>query len=319
MKQSLFKYSGITAALLFLIFSSETVSAQYRNKLSVLPIGNPAGWTAAYAPGALVTRMLKHSMAENGKFHLFPPPKDRNATDGMMNHPAQFLVLGQVLTFNPGEPPTKAQKVFAAPETIKQRAEVEIEIELRSHHAREFIAHKRFQAQSISGVIPFEFDGTRLDFKDPHFQRTSLGKTLLDLNHKIDDFITRTLYTQPLQGEIIAVDVKKKEILINLGRQSGIDFGDDFNVYSVTLNQKDPFTQKDLGGRFIRQGVIRVRDVQDNFSIAAIMAGREFKKGELVRSRKTNPIYHPPPSFSTTTLDAAPAQSSTMEIRSVNR
>ncbi len=305
------------AALLILMTAANPVSAQYKNKLSILPIENPAGWTADYAPGELVTRMLKHSVAENGAFHLYPAPKKQAGDKASMNHPAQFLVQGRVLVFDPGEPPTKAQKVFDAPETIKQRAEIEIEIELSSHHAREFLGRQRFQAQSIAGVIPFEFDGTQLDFHDPQFLRTSIGKTLADLNRQIHAFITQTLYVQPLQGEIVGVDKEKMEVLINLGRENGIGFGDDFNVYSVTLNQKDPYSKRDLGGRFTRQGVVRVRQVHAGFSIAAIMAGKEFQQGQLVRSRKTNPVYHPAPSLSPGV--PSPAGYSSPQIQSASR
>lgn len=40
----------------------------------------------------------------------------------------------------------------------------------------------------------------------------------------------------------------------------------------------------------MRRGVIRVKDVQEGFSIAAIMAGEGFEVGELAQSRKTNPV-----------------------------
>ncbi len=287
--------TGFFTALLICLATAESAPAQYKNKLSILPVANPAGWTAAYAPGPLVKRMLEHSVRESGTFHLLPVPKKGDAGAGAMRHPVQYLIRGNVLKFDPGEPPTKAQKVFDAPETIKQRAEIAIEIEILSHHAKESLARKRFDAESISGVIPFEFDGTRLDFTDAAFQRTSIGKTLLELNRQISDFITHTLYVLPLEGEVIAVDMENKEILINLGRENGVGFGDDFTVYSVVLNQTDPFSKQDLGGRFTRQGVVRVRQVQARFAIAAIMAGTEFAKGQLVRSRRTNPAYRPRP------------------------
>ena len=103
-------------------------------------------------------------------------------------------------------------------------------------------------------------------------------------------FLITALHPLPLEGEIISVIPEKKEVVINVGKIHGIDFGDFFNVYSVTLKYKDPFTQKELGNKFMRRGVIRVKDVQEGFSIASIIAGEGFEIGELAQSRKTNSI-----------------------------
>ena len=289
--------------------------AGYKNKISVLPLEDPPGWTAGYAPGAVVTGMLKHSLTQSSRYHIYPPPKKKEsrqtpprpgsktakpvsqkmknggANANTMKHPVRFLVQGKVLHFDPGEPPTKAQKVFNAPESIKQRAEVEIEIELASHHTGNAIARKTFRTHSIAGVVPFEYDGSPLRVFDAGFQRTSLGKALSQLDQEINAYIAKTLHPLPLEAEIIAVDAGSREVIINAGKENGIGFGDFFTVYTVTLENRDPFSQKELGGRFTRRGVVRVRDVQENFSVAAIMAGEGFQAGELVRSKKTNPAF----------------------------
>ena len=98
------------------------------------------------------------------------------------------------------------------------------------------------------------------------------------------------LHPLPLEAEVISVDPEKMEVIINVGQIDGIDFGDLFNVYSVTMQYKDPFTEIDLGSGFSRRGVIQVNTVQEGYSKAAIIAGEGFKMGELAQSRKTNPV-----------------------------
>jgi hypothetical protein len=175
-------------------------------------------------------------------------------------------------------------------EALKQRAELEIELELTSHHLEKTIAKKRFKISSIAGTTPFDLDATRVEYDSPKFQNSSIGKALLDLNHRVNEFMMTALHPLPLEAEIISVNAEKKEVIINVGQIDGIDFGDLFNVYSVTMQYKDPFTEIDLGSGFVRRGVIRVKTVQEGYSKAAIIAGEGFQMGELAQSRKTNPV-----------------------------
>lgn len=206
-----------------------------------------------------------------------------------LNHPVQFILGGKVLHFTPGKPPSRAQIILNIGDALKQRAELEIELVLTSHHLGNSIAKKNFKVHSIAGTVPFDLDESKVDFDSPKFQNSSLGKALLELNHQINNFMMTAVHPLPLEAEVISVNADNKEVIINVGYVDGIDFGDLFNVYSVTLQYKDPFTQMDLGSRFARRGVIRVKDVQEGFSIAAIVAGEGFTMGELARSRKSNP------------------------------
>ena len=207
-----------------------------------------------------------------------------------LNHPVQFILGGKILHFTPGKPPSRAQIILNIGDALKQRAELEIELELTSHHLGNSIAQKNFKVHSIAGTVPFDLDESKVDFDSPKFQNSSLGKALLELNRQINDFMMTAVYSLPLEAEVISVNADNKEVIINVGLVDGIDFGDLFNVYSVTLQYKDPFTEMDLGSRFARRGVIRVKDVQQGFSIAAIIAGGGFTMGELARSRKSNPV-----------------------------
>ncbi len=269
-----------------------------------MPLENPAGWAATYHPGKIIAEMLQQSFAGQEIFHLAPAPKSprlqqikKKASGGKMhsggtqlNHPIQYILAGKILHFTPGQPPSRAQIILNVGDALKQRAVIDIELELTNHHLQTSIAKRKFRINSIAGTVPYSLDASKVDFYSPKFQNSSIGKALLDLNRQVHAFMMMNLYPLPLEAEVTSVNQDKKEVVINVGRVDGIDFGELFNVYSVTLNYKDPFTQMDLGSGFTRRGVIRVKDVHEGFSIAAIEAGQGFETGELVRSRTTNPV-----------------------------
>jgi len=208
-----------------------------------------------------------------------------------LNHPIQYILGGKILHFTPGRPPSRAQIILNIGDTLKQRAELEIELELTSHHLEKSIAKRKFKISSIAGTTPFDLDASKVEYDSPKFQNSSIGKALQELNQQANAFMMTTLHPLPLEAEIISVNPEKMEVIINVGQIDGIDFGDLFNVYSVTMQYKDPFTQIDLGSGFARRGVIKVNTVQEGYSKAVIVAGEGFKMGELVQSRKTNPVF----------------------------
>lgn len=307
-------------------------ASEYKNRLSILPLENPPGWSAPYDPGALIAEMLNQSLSGRDKFQILPAPaekkrettptpavvqsssaktwseKEKNGQadsairsgagktaaleEEISNHPAQFIVKGRVLHFTQGKPPSRAQIILNIGAAVKQRAEVEVELEFINHHLEKSLHKKRFNVVSSAGTVPFSLDSSSVDFNANEFQKSSVGKALLELNHEINAHVMATLYPLPLEGEIIAMDPGEKEIVVNIGQIHGVGFRDYFDVYSVTLRYKDPFSNLDLGNKFVRRGVIRIKDVQEGFSIASIIAGDGFAKGALVRSQKTN--FTPP-------------------------
>ncbi len=297
MSPNIIKFLVFLSIATFSVFLSQNVAAtEYKNRLSILPIENPVGWTAPYEPGSLITTILKRSITETNYFQLSSPPapsrpkpKKRKSGKTLLNHPAQFILKGKVLNFTPGSPPSRAQLILNLGNTIKQKAEVDVELQVVNHHMGKVVDKKVFKIVSSSGTVPFDLDAAQVDIDSAQFKKSSIGRALFELNQKVNSFLITTLHPLPLQGEIISVAPDNQEVIINVGKIHGIDFGDFFNVYSVTLKYKDPFTQNDLGDKFMRRGVIRVKDVQEGFSIAAIMAGEGFEVGELAQSRKTNP------------------------------
>jgi hypothetical protein len=280
-------------------------AGDHKKRLSIIPLENPTGWAASYSPGKIIAEMLQNSISDKESFHLTPRPSKSSSrqnkkkpaglkmTSGMalLNHPIQYILGGKILHFTPGRPPSRAQIILNIGDALKQRAEMEIELEIISHHLEKSIARKKFKISSIAGTTPFDLDATKVEYDSPQFLNSSIGKALQELNQEANEFMMTVLHPLPLEAEVISVNPEKMEVIINVGQLDGIDFGDLFNVYSVTMQYKDPFTQIDLGSGFSRRGVIKVNTVQEGYSKAAIVAGEGFQMGELAQSRKSNPAF----------------------------
>ena len=287
------------------MFAQNVDAGDHKKRLSITPLDNPTGWAAPYNPGKIIAEMLQNSVSDKGSFHISPlprqlrPKQNKGKSTGtkmrsmgtQLNHPIQYILGGKILHFTPGRPPSRAQIILNIGDALKQRAELEIELELTSHHLEKSIARRKFKISSIAGTTPFDLDASKVEYDSPKFINSSIGKALQELNQQVDAFMMAALHSLPLEAEIISVNHEKMEVIINVGQIDGIDFGDLFNVYSVTMQYKDPFTQVDLGSGFARRGVIRVKAVQEGYSKAVIVAGEGFQMGELAQSRKTNPVF----------------------------
>jgi hypothetical protein len=293
----------IGVPIIFLLVQNAD-AGEHKKRLSIIPLENPTGWAAPYNPGKIIAEMLRNSVSGKGNFHLSPRPRQPRSKENKGNsaetkmqskgaqlkHPIQYILGGKILHFTPGRPPSRAQIILNIGDALKQRAELEIELKLTSHHLEKSIARKKFKISSIAGTTPFDLDASKVEYDSPKFKNSSIGKALQEMNQQVNAFMMTALHPLPLEAEIISVDHEKMEVIINVGQIDGIDFGDLFNVYSVTMQYKDPFTQIDLGSGFARRGVIKVNTVQEGYSKAVIVAGKGFKMGELAQSRKTNPV-----------------------------
>lgn len=163
---------------------------------------------------------------------------------------------------------------------VTQKAEVKLK--LINRHIGRTIEAKKLKIITGAGTVPFDLNASCVDFDSMNFQKSSMGKALFGLKRQINGFLLTAPHPLPLSGEVISVNPKEKEVVINAGRIHGIDFGDLFNVYAAVLQYKDLFTQR---------GVMRVKDVHESFSTAALVAGEAFEMDELARSRKTDPLH----------------------------
>ena len=193
-----------------------------------------------------------------------------------------FEIRGQVVRFDPGNKDNLM--IESGKKSDTEQAELEVMLQLVQNKTGRVVYKQKFREFSNSGQRPFSKDiDLRLDRGDG-LESSSMSLAFSLLTNEMLSFVNNTIFTEPLEGEIIAI--KNEDVLINVGRQNGVQVGDRFRVHSVGLQLDDPLTEYDLGDIYVKMGAIKVLESMLGFSRARIIVGKDFMPGNLVRSFK---------------------------------
>ena len=193
-----------------------------------------------------------------------------------------FEIRGQVVRFDPGNKDNLMMDSGKKSDT--EQAELEVMLQLVQNKTGRVVYNQKFRAFSNSGQRPFSIDiDLGLEGGDD-LESSSMSLAFSLLTNKMLSFVNNTIFKEPLEGEIIAI--KNEDVLINVGRQNGVQVGDKFRVHSLGLQLDDPLTEYDLGDIYVKMGAIQVLESMLGFSRARIIVGKDFMPGNLVRSFK---------------------------------
>ena len=291
----------VVFSLFWVAFGPTDASAYYKKKVQVQMLQNPPGWVGTYNPGALMGDLLKQHLQQQENVVLVrfsnrgktvPPGKPVkgpafNDLAGVQT-PAQIIVTGRILKYRSALPlkleSTRTEKKMA------RSAEIQIEFQIFQGQTKRLLTGFVLNQKSTGGEFPLGFSQSSLNLKSPDFQKTYMGRALARLSERVVPLITDYVNRVPLDGQVIAVEPKDEQLVINVGWKSGVEIRDEFVVYSVDVGFPDPLYKEDIGDRLNRLGVVRVINVQEGFSEVVIMAGGDFVKGNLVRSKKFKPL-----------------------------
>lgn len=120
------------------------------------------------------------------------------------------------------------------------------------------------------------------------FKKTPLGVATRQAIEDAVAFIINKMESLPWQGRIITV--KADKIYVNAGSNSGMSGGESFDVYHVGEELIDPETGLSLGTEEAKIGAIEITQVKEKFSIARIIIGTGFTRGDIVRMREKKVI-----------------------------
>lgn len=308
-------FAHLTTAFLLTIgltfFSFGTAEAGFKIKASVERFHNPPDWKEPFDPGVLVEKILKKAIGREQNFRLVSeldqmPPKSEPAptarektangtqTGGkengkamapMQSKPsAQMWIQGKVLTFNPNSAGMSSESNGKGGR-VPEIAVVEVELQIHNARTQKTVAEKRFRVSSKEGKSPF--DPAHADFDDPAFRRTSLNVALELFGGDAVLFINSATDGLPFLADIIFVDGKKEEVIVNAGANDGVEFRDQFPIYSLRLNYTDPASHVDLGEFYTQLGAVKIKEVRDNYSRAEIIAGADIREGALAMGQRS--------------------------------
>jgi len=301
--------SLLVISLLMVVAHHSDVSAAailYKKKVQVQPFQNPPGWVGTYKPGTLVSELLKQKLLQQENVILVrfmdqEPHGTKDKKGDLVNSknpvlggtagkssPAQIIISGKIVKYRPALPvhleSTKSEK------RMSRSAEVQIEFKVFQGQTKRFITGFILSEKSRNGEFPLGYSQSSLNLGSPDFRKTFMGRALSQITDRIMPTIVDYLDRVPLDGQVIAVEKAEEQMIINLGQKSGVEIRDEFVVYSVDVNFPDPLYKEDIGDRLTKLGVVRVINVHEGFSEAVIMAGGDFVKGNLVRSKKSKPL-----------------------------
>lgn len=289
MRNGIIKLLLLSIVAAIFLWGATDVSPFYKKRVAVELFENPAAWNQSGEPGSLISEMIFHALEETGNYQLIPvsPVPEEVAQEGnrteKTRNPAQIIIAGRVLDFNPGL--TSKDLGEASKNTKKNPAEVEMELVLKDSFTHKIHARKIIKKSSTAGAYPFAFLEGPLNLKDPVFQKSAMGDVLEKIVKDFVSFIKNSLKSVPLEAVIIEVDKKREEVVLNVGKTSGLEIRDKFYVFDKQPNFTDPLTRYNLGDKMNLLGVVKVKSVFENYSLAEIVAGKSFKDGMVVHPR----------------------------------
>ncbi|MDC0206335.1 hypothetical protein OAL04_03765 [Nitrospinae bacterium] len=193
-----------------------------------------------------------------------------------------YQIRGEVLKFDTGaNVSSKSDSAFSKKQN-SESAEIDAKIQLIQNKTGRVIEEKIFKSTSNAGRRPFSEEIDLHHDKWSKEETSSMNLALTLLSKNIVSYVNDRLQGFALEGDIISV--KNKDVLINLGKQNGVEVGDKYRVFSLGLGLNDPLTDNDLGDIYVKMGVIQITDSMLGFSRAMTIVGKDFMPGNVVRS-----------------------------------
>ncbi len=118
------------------------------------------------------------------------------------------------------------------------------------------------------------------------FNKSPLGQATTKAIEEAVKKIVKRLDGQPWTAMVADWDAANSELTVNAGSEQGVRVGDVFEVVRLTGVVKDPETGAVLRRKFANLGVLKVTAVEEKYSLATPIDGKEFQTGDLVRAPK---------------------------------
>lgn len=138
-------------------------------------------------------------------------------------------------------------------------------------------AEGKITSSGIGGIAFF----SGVAFGGTSYKKTALGKATRAAVSDAVMFVVNNMEDQPWQGMVVTAEGNR--VTINAGYNMNISMDSVFSVYSKGEELIDPATGLSLGSALTRAGTIRVTQVSDKFSVADVIEGSGFKRGDVVK------------------------------------
>ncbi len=143
---------------------------------------------------------------------------------------------------------------------------------LQSHRAE-----GKIKSSGIGGIGFF----SGVAFGGATYKKTALGQATRQAVQNAVAFILDGMEGRPWEGRVVKSEGGK--VYVNSGFNMNISEGMFMTVYSKGDDLIDPATGLSLGSSLTRAGTIRIIQVSDKFSVAEVVEGTGFKRGDVLK------------------------------------
>lgn len=195
---------------------------------------------------------------------------------------AQILIQGAITEFGAHESSGGgiAIKGFAFGGK-ESSAIVGIDLRIYDTTTGQILSSKACRGVAKASGTSIGYSGGDFGFATSSEARTPMDFAVRAAIQQAVDFITIELNRVPWAGRVAMV--KDGLVYLNVGRESGINIGDQFNIYREGEAVIDPDTGLTLGSETSRIGRVEVVSVEEKFSKATPINGSGFDKNDIVK------------------------------------
>lgn len=243
----------------------------------------PTGATSTLYSAAGATSSLYS--ASGAPSSLYPAAPGANAPLGKLID-AQMLIAGSVTEFEQGAKGGGLSIGFGPARMGRKVVEGHLGMDIRliDTTTGQVLVSKRVEARVPESNVALELNVRDVIFGGENFKKTPLGKATREAIEKAVALIIKEMEVVPWTGRV--ADLMENQVLVNAGKDMGLQPGMIFMVSSVVKEVIDPATGGSLGVIEAPRGEIKVEQVQDKFSVASLVTGTLPKKGDLLRLKK---------------------------------
>ncbi len=257
-------------------------------------------WSSHWNLGEGMSDMLVSALVETGRFTVLEREalqdileEQRLAEEGKVSAQtaaqagkllgAQILIRGAITEFSHQKSGTGGQikiKGFTIGGT-KEVAHVAVDVRIYDTTSGEVLASKSVEGGAETRALKVGVVYNDLAFGAGGFEKTPLGKATREVINEAVELIISEMKEIPWEGNVVTV--KDGKVYINAGLNDNVKEGDVFVVYEKGEELIDPATGLSLGAEETELGEIKVDSVKEKYSIAEVLQGSGFSRGNVVR------------------------------------
>jgi curli biogenesis system outer membrane secretion channel CsgG len=197
---------------------------------------------------------------------------------------AQALITGDITRFSYTQSSVGGSGSFLrglGAKVEKLNAQVGIDLRIIDAETGEVLLSQSADGNASMSNVSATVTRGGQDFTSSMAENTPLGKATRQALEKIISAVTKTMKSQRWSGRVM--DVRGDHIYINAGTRLGLVSAVELDVFRPEPGLTDPETGRRIGTPDKLVGSVVIDAVKEQYSVAKILDGKAFKRGDVVR------------------------------------